>query len=165
MKTAGYWLSALAAAVIQATFLAGWRPLGIVPGLAMIAIIRAAVLGTASRALIAAVLAGLVLDLVAGDRFGFNTTFLVVVVLAVAWLRRGGTVFNLGLELSAVLAGSVWQVLLTAALLIGHAGLPFGSLTRQLLLTVLINLVLALLAYLPLGQVMHPLEENSFGKA
>jgi cell shape-determining protein MreD len=164
MRTAGYWFSALAAAILQATYLAGWRPLGIVPGLALIVIIRAAVLGTASRALIAAVLAGLPLDLVAGDRFGFNTTFLVVVVLAVAWLRRGGTVFGIGLELLAVVAASIFQVLLTAALLVGHAGLPIAALAGQLLLTTFINLVLAFLIYIPLGVVMRPLEEGSFGQ-
>jgi rod shape-determining protein MreD len=165
MRTAGYWLSALAAAILQATYLAGWRPLGIVPGLALVVIIRAAVLGTASRALIAAVIAGLVLDLTAGDRFGFNTTFLVVVVLGVAWLRRGGTVFGLGTELLVVVAASIFQVLLSAALMIGHAGLPLGALAGQLLLTTLINVVLALITYTALGSVMRPLEEGSFGQA
>lgn len=166
MRAAVYWITAVVAAVLQATFLAGWRPLGIVPGLALIAVIRAAVAGTASQALVAAVVAGLVLDLAAGDRFGFNTTFLVVTVLAVAQLRRGGTVFSGVLELAAVAVASLLRMILAAALMLGQAHLPLAALGGKVVLTALVNLAIAVVAYLPLSAIMRPVtEESSFAKA
>lgn len=166
MRVAVFWLTAVVAAVLQATFLAGWRPLGVVPGLALVVVVRAAVIGTASQALVAAVAAGLVLDLAAGDRFGFNTTFLVITVLAVAQLRRGGTVFSGALEAAAVGLASFITMVLMAALMIGQARLPLGVLGGRVALTALVNVTLAILLYLPLGAAMRlGAEEGGYVKA
>lgn len=151
MKWARYIAAALAAGIVQATFLAGWRPWAVVPALVLVTAVRAAVVATASQAVAVAVAGGLVLDLAAGDRFGVHTSFLVLVVLAVSWLRRGGTQFGLSLELLALVGASVLNGVVEAALLLGHASLQPGVLVVRVLVLAAVNMALALLLYIPLG--------------
>jgi hypothetical protein len=80
----------------------------------------------------------------------------VVIALAVAWLRRGGTVFNIGLELLAIGLASVLQAVLAVALTFGHARLPIGLVVSHALLAAAVNMVVGLLFYGPLRAILHP---------
>jgi rod shape-determining protein MreD len=145
MRPARIALLAIAAVVLQITYLSGWRPWGIVPNLVLILVISLSLNATSSEALWVALGGGLALDFSSGTDFGLKTAVLVVIALGITYMRRSGT--NLDswwLELALVVAGSLVAALaVIAALVVGHVGLPVWGETRQWLVETLVNVGLA----------------------
>lgn len=133
------------AVIVQITYLAGWRPLGVVPNLALIVVTSLSLNASSSEALWVALGSGVVLDLASGTDFGLKTAVLVVVTLFISWLRRGGT--NLDswwLELILVAGGSVLAaVSVLAALAVAHAAVPLGPAARILAVETGANVIIA----------------------
>lgn len=146
------WPLAIAAALVQATYLAAWRPLGIVPDLVLIIVVRLALQLGATEALTVAVLGGLTLDLAAGDRFGLRTAVLVAITVGLVVIRRQGLVAGFWLEMGLVAtAALIYGGLQVIALWLGQAG--SWRLLWLLVLTVLVDLGLAAILYRPLGRL------------
>jgi len=143
------WVLALVAAILQATFLAGWQPWGVVPDLLFIVLIRTSNMASLWATLVAALVGGLVLDLAAGGQFGLEVTFAVVLVLALAWLRRSGVVMGFALELAAVaVSGGLFGLL---QIVVANGGwVALGALAGRLASTVVLDVVLAAILYRPL---------------
>jgi len=81
---------AIAAAVLQVSIMGALRIGGIVPNLVLILVVVLVAWGTASEALVVAVVGGLILDVSGAGTFGLAASSLVVICLALVALRQLG---------------------------------------------------------------------------
>lgn len=118
---------AVAAALLQISFLPAFSFAGAVPNLVLVIIVGATVWWSASEALLLAVLAGAIMDLAGGGIFGLAISSLVLLTLGLVALRQLGVdgseiVVRLGLVVVASLA---WAIIHVSALGLTN----FGSLS------------------------------------
>jgi rod shape-determining protein MreD len=156
----GLWIVALVAALFQATFLAAWRPLGVVPDLVLLTIVFIALVADLVPTLLAAVAGGLVLDFAAGEHFGLSSLVFVAASCGVAYLRTLGVVFDFWLSVLAVgVTALFFGVVQLLAVLVTHGSTGgFGS---HLVVTVLIDLAVALVLGRPLTSLFRLLNGST----
>lgn len=123
------------AALLQASFLAAWRPAGVIPNLLLVVVIFLAATRPASGALAAALMGGLLLDLASGSDFGLRMGFYSLVALGVVVVKRlGGDYDDWALLVTTVIASAlVFNLAVLANLAQAHieiswrlAGVRFG---------------------------------------
>lgn len=100
---------------LQASFLGALHPFGIIPNLALIFILLASAVCTASETVAMAVSIGLILDLASGADFGLRTAFFSLLALMAIMLRRNGADFERPSMIVAAICGGT--VLYNAAVL------------------------------------------------
>lgn len=132
------------AAILQVSFVGSLRIGGIVPNLVLVLIVGLVVWGAASEALMAAVLAGLIMDISGAGIFGLATSSLVVISLGLVALRQLGMdghawPARLGLVTVATIA---WWFIHIAA--IGINGFIMIASWRILAIEVVVNCCIAL---------------------
>ena len=141
------WVTVLTvvAALLQVSFMGALRIGGVVPNLALILVVCLVVWGTASEALFAAVLAGLLLDVAGTGTFGLAISSLVVICLGLVALRQLGAdghawPVRLGMVALATMA---WAVIHVAAIGMNN----FGSIAvwRIIITEVIVNCLMGLL--------------------
>jgi rod shape-determining protein MreD len=145
MKRVGLIVIFGALLLLQVTFVAALRPLGVVPDIVLIAVILIGLTSTVSEALIAALAGGLVLDLASGADFGLRTGLFVLAALTTGVVRRaglmlGGPVVAVGLVAIATILETV--IILANVRLVGW---PLGYVGRTLGTLLMVNLVLTLI--------------------
>lgn len=143
----------LAAAMLQISFIPAWRPLDVVPNLALALVMIVAIWVPTSEALVAAVAAGFILDMAGARNFGLWTGIFMLVVLV------AGLVHRAGIELDQVavpvvivaVATLVATGLILAGLVRGAGHWSAGGTIGRLSLELVLNLMLVLLLR-PLGR-------------
>lgn len=135
----------IVAAVLQVSLMGSLRIGGVVPNLVLILIVCLVAWGTASEALLSAVVAGLMLDVAGAGTFGLATSSLVVICLALVALRQLGVdghawPTRLGMVAAATIA---WGIIHVAA--IGIGSLTLAAAWRIVFLEVIVNCLLTLL--------------------
>ena len=132
------------AAILQVSLLGSLRVFGVVPNLVLALLVGLVVWRTASEALLAAVAAGLIFDVVGAGLFGLATSSLVVICLGLIALRQlgvDGQAWPTRLGLVA-LATIIWGVIHLAAL--GSVNVVSWLGWRTIILEVAVNSVVAL---------------------
>lgn len=134
----------LVAAILQVSLLGALRVGGIVPNLVLVLLVSLVIWGTASEALLSAVLAGLIMDVSGAGIFGLATSSMVVIALGLVAVRQLGIdgrawPTRIGLVVAAT---AVWWLIHVAALGFNS----FGALAswRILIIEIIVNCVLAL---------------------
>lgn len=132
--------------LLQVGFLPALRPFGVVPNVMLAVVALIGLEGTASGALIVAVVAGLAMDMASGVNFGLQTVILVLAALATGLVHRAGwELAGPTVALAMVAAGTV---LATVATLLGVAAVvvvwPVGLIMGRLGLELVINLGLTM---------------------
>lgn len=132
------------AALMQVSLMGALRIGGVVPNLVLILVVCLVAWGTASEALLVAVLGGLLLDIAGTGTFGLATSSLVFICLCLVALRQfgvDGQAWPLRL-LMVALASLIWAVIHIVSIGVGS----FASLTvwRIVVTEVAVNCVLAL---------------------
>jgi rod shape-determining protein MreD len=128
--------------VLQLSLLPGLRPFGVVPNVALVGVVLSAIYLATSEVLVAAAVAGLILDIVSGPGFGLWTGVFILVTLVAGLMQRSGieitgTVVALGL----VAAGTLVISLVLWVTLIAHAHqFPVFVLSGRLLVELVLNL-------------------------
>jgi cell shape-determining protein MreD len=135
----------IVAAVLQVSLMGALRIGGVVPNLVLILVVCLVAWGTASEALVSAVVGGLILDVSGAGTFGLATSSLVVICLALVALRQLGVdghawPARLGMVAAASFA---WGIIHVAA--IGASSLLLAAAWRIILLEVMVNCLIALL--------------------
>lgn len=147
MRRLGLSVCVALAVLLQLSLLPALQPFGVVPNLVLVVVVLAGLEGVASATLVAAVAAGLAVDLASGADFGLRTGLLVLVVLVIGWLRRAGIELAGGL-VAAVLV-TAGTVLTSGAILLSVAGVvndwPVMALLAKLGLELMINLGLLIM--------------------
>lgn len=141
----GFFVVALAI-LLQVNLLPALQPFGVVPNLALVAVVLVAVYLAISEALLAGAVGGLVLDLASGANFGLWTGVLILMCLVVGVVHRAGIELDRAWVAAAlvvagtlVIAAVVWLGLAAK----GAQG-PAGSLAGRLWMELVINLVLVM---------------------
>ncbi len=133
--------------LVQVSFLAALRPLGVVPDLALVAVILVGLSQTVSRALIVGLVGGLLLDVVSGADFGLRTGLFLLAALATGLVRRAG--LTLGGPLAAVALVTLATLVQTLVILVNlwssTTQWPVALILRTLGAQLLLNVVLTLL--------------------
>lgn len=106
--------------VLQVSLLPAFRPLGVVPNLALVMVVLVALKLATSEALIAATAAGLALDVAGGANFGLWTGTLMLATLVIGMVHRAGIELDrafvapvLVMAGTVVLTSVIWLGLLT----------------------------------------------------
>ena len=107
----------LAAVVLsQVSLIPGLRLFGVVPDVVMVCVVLLGLRATVSRALVLALVGGIVMDISSGTDFGLHTGLLVVAALATGLVRRSGlTMSGVAVPLGLVTALTVMGALLSLA--------------------------------------------------
>ena len=131
----------------QLTLLPAVRPLGVVPNAVLCLVALVGLEGTASKALVLAVIGGLVIDMGSGANFGLWTGILVLEALVAGLLHRAGVeLAGAVMPVLMVLAGTL---AMNAIILISLAGTvarwQWGLLLVHLGVQLGLNIVLTLL--------------------
>ncbi len=147
MKIIGFWLLLGLVLAVQIGLMPALRPFGAVPNLMLVFVVLVGLAGTASTALIAALIGGLLLDLTSGADFGLRIGLLVLAALVTGLVHRAGlTLAGPAVVMAVVAAGTVVE---NAAVLAGLAGSgtgwPLGFIVGKLALEVVLNLGLILM--------------------
>lgn len=137
-------LLALLAAILQVSLMGALRIGGVVPNLVLVLVVSLVVWGAASEALLAAIVAGLIMDVSSAGTFGLAASSLVVIALGLVALRQlglDGHVWPMRLAL-VVVATLAWWFIHIAALSLGD----FALLTswRVLVGDIVVNCLLVL---------------------
>lgn len=111
-------LLTVSAAVLQVSFVGALRIGGIVPNIVLVLLVCLVVWGTASEALLAAVVAGIIMDVSGSGLFGLATSSLVAISLSLVALRQLGLDGHNWLARLALVAAAsfVWWLIHIAAL-------------------------------------------------
>src|SRR5471030_2509367 len=117
MKRLGLAVLAIISILLQVSLLPALRPFGVVPDLILVVVVLMGLEGTASAALVLAVVAGLILDMASGANFGLWTGLLVLAALAAGLLHRAGV--ELSGPLVAVVMIVAGTILETVVILMG----------------------------------------------
>jgi rod shape-determining protein MreD len=145
MKRAGLVALIVAGVLLQMSLLPALRPFGVVPNLVLVLVVLIGLEGVSSRALIAGVGAGFILDLVSGSNFGLWTGCLVLAALVTGLLHRSGIEPGAGITSVMVAAGTaVMAVVIVVGLWPTTADVPIGLLAGRLLMEIVLNLGLAM---------------------
>jgi rod shape-determining protein MreD len=132
------------AVVLQISLLPALRPFGVVPNLVLVTVVLAALFAATSDMLVAAVLAGLLLDLVSGSGFGLWSGILVLATLVTGVMHRSGLEIRGALVAPVVVAAGT--LLFTAGTLLvlggGAANWPVLTLLGRFVVELLLNLTL-----------------------
>ena len=151
MRRVGLIVLITVAVLLQLSLLPGLRPLGVVPNLAVVVMVLAALNVVTSEALIVAAVSGLVLDLASGANFGLWTGEFMVIALVVGVMRRAG----IELDGAVVAPGLVAAATIVMTFVVWLAMLPqgvhwtFGGVVGQLVVELMINLVLTIALTVP----------------
>ena len=139
------------AVVLQVSFLPAIRLFGVVPNIVLVCIVLVSLSVITSEALIAAAVAGLVLDLASGANFGLWTGVMVLIALVVGMMHRAGLeIERLMVALVLVIAGTiVITAVIWTALVPSVAHWPVSSLAGRFTIELVINLVLTMLLWSP----------------
>lgn len=134
---------ALLAGLLQVSLMGALRIGGAVPNLALVVLVCVTVWGTASEAIVTAIIAGLIMDTAGSGIFGLATSSLVVIGLALVAVRQSGVDGQvLPIRFALVVGASlVWSFIHIASL--GLASLAYMATWRLLGLEVVLNCVLA----------------------
>jgi len=129
---------------LQLSTLPALRPFGVVPNLALVAVILLAARLPLTSSLGLAVGVGWLLDLGSGSDYGLRTTFYLLAALAVAMLRQfGSDLENLSLVASIVVTATVLlNLAILANLALLHVNLPLGYIAEKMAAEIACNLVL-----------------------
>jgi cell shape-determining protein MreD len=131
--------------LVQLGLLVPWRPLGVVPSLALAIAVWMGLMSGASEAVGLAAVAGLAMDFASGSYFGLWTLLLPAVALGASAVRQMGLEPGklwpaLGLVLIGTIAADV-------AVWLGLVGLvdswPIGLMVGKMVLELLFNILLA----------------------
>jgi rod shape-determining protein MreD len=140
------------AALLQASLVPAFRPLGVVPNLALVIFVLVSLELATSEALVLGVAAGLVLDIASGANFGLWMGVFMLVALICGLLHRAGIELDrlpvaliLVLVATVVMAAVIWIGLATT--ISRWPGLSFGG---RLVIELMINLILTMLLRRPL---------------
>ena len=143
---------------LQLGFVPAMRPLGVVPDLALVMVVLVGLMGTASRALVVAVVAGLLLDLSSGSDFGLRTAVLVLAALVTGIIHRAG-LETFGILVPATVVAVV-TLLTTTLIAVDMAGATAGwswwTLLRRLGIEIMLNLALVVLMRPVVGWLSPP---------
>lgn len=138
--------------LLQVSFLPGLRPFGVVPNIALVVLVLASLPVVTSEALVAAAVAGLVLDIVSGSNFGLWTGVLMLTTLVVGLMRRAGIELD-GLIIGTILVGAATIVIAVVqwiTIVPTVANWPWGSAAGRLMVELMVNLSLMALLRLPI---------------
>ncbi len=142
------------AVILQLSLLPALRPFGVVPNLVLVMMVLIALNTATSEALVAAVVAGVVIDLVGSVGFGLWTGVLMLVTLVAGLMHRAGVELH-GVLVAVVMVAvgtlvttfAVWSTLVT-----GGLGWPVSaSFGGRLAIELVINLGLTVMMR-PLAQ-------------
>lgn len=135
----------LAAVALQVSWFGYVRPLGIMPNLMMIIVILAAMVTSASRALIMALVGGVLLDALSGADPGLRTAFLTLITLVAVAIRQAGFDIDSGTGvLGLVLVGTIaWNAILLIELAVAGGGASLPQALSLMAREALVNVVLA----------------------
>ncbi len=135
------------AVILQVSLLPAIRLFGVVPNVALVAMVLVSLSVVTSEALSVAALSGLVLDLASGSNFGLWTGVMVLIALAVGMMRRAGleldrvvVAFGLVAVGTLVITAVIWTALVPSV-----AHWPVADLARRLTIELVINLVLTIM--------------------
>lgn len=144
------------ATYLSTSFLAGLRPLGIVPNLMLIVIIICVLHFPASWVTALALVFGLMMDLSSGSDFGLRMGFYSMYAMSVIILGRLGADYaNWGIVVVTLAGGTI---LFNAAILGGMAlrGAPmdFATIGSRIVIELGVNMVIAVLVKWPLTSLL-----------
>jgi rod shape-determining protein MreD len=144
--------------LLQVSFLAAWRPLGVVPNLVLVTFIWLSFSLSVQTLLITAAGTGLALDLLSGTDFGLRLVFMLTVVLAILVIRQlGADVESLSLGLAMVVAATIfYNLAILAGLAASGAHLPGWAIAGIITREIILNLILALLMRPLLSRWLQP---------
>ena len=135
------------AVILQVSFLPAIRLFGVVPNVALVAMVLVSLNVVTSEALSVAALSGLVLDLASGSNFGLWTGVMVLIALAVGVMHRAGleldrvfVAFGLVAVGTLVITSVIWTALVPSV-----AHWPVADLAGRLTIELVINLVLTMM--------------------
>src|SRR5471032_2090666 len=117
MKRVGLVVIAILAVLLQVSLLPALRPLGVVPNLMLVVVVLMGLEGTASVALVVAVVGGVAVDMASGANFGLWTGVLVLAALATGLIHRSGV--ELGGSVVAVILVTAGTILEAIVILLG----------------------------------------------
>ncbi len=139
-------LIVIAVVWLQLAFLPVVGPWGVVPNLALVAVILMATRLPLSSTLMMAVAIGLLLDIGSGSDFGLRTAFYPLLALITASLRQyGSDLDNLSLLSSVVVAATVlFNLVILTNLALARASLPLRYIGIHVLVEAGLNLLLLL---------------------
>lgn len=134
---------ALLAGLLQVSLMGALRIGGAVPNLALVALVCVTVWGTASGAIVTAIIAGLIMDTAGSGIFGLATSSLVVISLALVAVRQSGVDGQaLPIRFTLVAGASLaWSFIHVASL--GVASFAYTATWQLLGLEVALNILLA----------------------
>lgn len=135
------------ALLAQISWLPAVRPLGVVPNVALVLVVLVGIEGTASLAIVLAVVGGILLDLASGVNIGLWTAVLVLAALATGMLHRAGVEMSSSVVPAVLVAAGtlVMPVVILAGLLATVTQWPVGLLLGRLGLELMLNLILMML--------------------
>ena len=139
---------------LQAGFLAGWRPLGVVPNLMVIIVVYAGLMASPLEAVVLGLSGGIMLDFYSGADFGLRTAFYSMLAVAVAVVHRAGAESSSqGMAVVLVAGASVMFNLAVMATLAGADTLHhLPSMLEAVGVETVINVFLAII----LGPLLRP---------
>lgn len=152
MMTAARLALVVLAVALQVGVFGYIRPLGVMPNLVLIVVILASLLTTATRAVLLAIVGGLLLDIVSGTDPGLRTAFLTLAALAAVAVRQAGVDLDSGSGLASIvaLATVTWNLVLLAELSAAGGAIAAGPAAGIIAREVVVNVVLAALLRLVL---------------
>lgn len=150
-------LAVFAVGGLQTSWLGAWRPLGVIPDLALAWLIWSSWRLSAIEALGQAAGLGLLLDLASGTDFGLRIAFFMAFTLALLVIRQLGAdveTWSFGLALM-VAATILHNLVIMATVVTAHVSIPLAYVGRITVLQCLLNAaILALLR--PLASRLWP---------
>jgi rod shape-determining protein MreD len=131
--------------VLQVSFLPALRPLGVVPNLMLPLVVLMGLEGTASLAVAAAVIGGVLVDLASGANFGLWTAVLVLAAVVTGLVHRAGFELVTTAATAIVAAGTLLMALVVLsglAPVVSHW--PWGGLLLMVATELVLNLILTI---------------------
>lgn len=153
MKYIRLTLITFVAAWLEVSFLASWRPLGVIPDLFLIVIIAVASSKTRiSEVMAMATCGGFLLDYVSGSDFGLRTAFFCFLAILMVIIRRTGADFEtMGLKLAAVVSATILYDVIILIPVVWHKSFIIWSVVFQRVgLELVLNFLLLGALYWPL---------------
>ncbi len=131
---------------LQVGFLGGWRPLGVLPNLLLIALTYWGLNRPASETLAAALTGGLILDLASGADFGLRLAFYSFYALGVIYLKQRGAGQSILVVGGTLIAGTIlYNLVVLSTLVAGHVGFRVIIAAKLIALELILNLLIAFL--------------------
>lgn len=133
---------AFVVSVLQVSLLSSLRLDGVVPNLALVVVVCMTVWGSASEALSAAIITGLMMDMAGSGTFGLATSSLVLIALAMVALRQLGLDGqSLAMRIVLVVGASLtWSLIHVAA--VGMGSFAMLATWRVVMLELMLNCLL-----------------------